>query len=66
MSEIRLDLSVDEANLVLEALGQMPFARVFTLVGKIQSQASRQLDKEQGQTGPSLIHPREEGAADGS
>lgn len=40
---IKLDLEVDDINLVLEALGAMPFARVYDLVGRIQQQAQRQL-----------------------
>ena len=37
------NLSVEEMNLIVEALGNMPFARVFQLVAKIQTQASEQL-----------------------
>jgi hypothetical protein len=36
-------LSVAEANLVLESLGQMPYARVYELVRLIQEQAQAQL-----------------------
>lgn len=46
MKEIQLTLTVDEANLILEALGQMPFKQVFGLVGKIQGQAAEQLKGE--------------------
>ncbi len=46
MANITLELTVDEINLVLEAVGQLPFARVFQLVGKIQSQAAAQLQVE--------------------
>lgn len=44
MSEITLRLTLDEANLVLEGLGKLPFAEVYQLVAKIQAQASRQLE----------------------
>jgi hypothetical protein len=44
MKEITLTVSVDEANLILEGLGNMPFAKVYALVGRIQQQASRQLE----------------------
>jgi hypothetical protein len=40
---ITLNLSVEETNLILEGLGNMPFAKVYALVGKIQEQASEQL-----------------------
>ena len=43
MSDIRLDITVDEANVILEALGERPFATVFELVAKIQAQAQAQL-----------------------
>ena len=46
MSKIKLDLSIDEANLVLEGLGNLPFAKVFALIAKIQEQASQQLNGE--------------------
>jgi hypothetical protein len=44
MKEITLTVTVDEANLILEGIGLLPFARVFQLVGKLQEQARRQLD----------------------
>ena len=47
MNEIRLTVTIDEANLILEALGQLPFAKVYALVGKIQEQASRQLNGQE-------------------
>ncbi len=43
MSEISLKLSVEEANLVLEGLGNLPFVKVHELIRKIHDQASRQL-----------------------
>lgn len=43
MNTIKLELSIDETNLILEALGQLPFARVYTLIGRIQEQAHAQL-----------------------
>lgn len=50
MKNINLQLTIDETNLVLEALGNLPFSRVFTLVAKIQAQASEQLNSD-GQLG---------------
>lgn len=43
MQEIKLSLPVEDMNLILEGLGNLPFAKVFTLVGKIQEQASEQI-----------------------
>jgi hypothetical protein len=36
---ITLELSVAETNLVLEALGALPYARVYELITKIHQQA---------------------------
>jgi hypothetical protein len=49
MQEIKLSLTVAEANLVLEGLGGLPFARVYALVAKIQEQAERQLESAAAQ-----------------
>jgi hypothetical protein len=43
MQEIELKLTVEETNVILEGLGNLPFARVYTLVTKIQSQAGEQI-----------------------
>ena len=43
MRKIELSLTVEEVNLILEGLGQLPFARVYALVGEVQEQAARQL-----------------------
>jgi hypothetical protein len=43
MNTIKLELNIDEVNVILEALGQLPFARVYTLIGRIQEQAHAQL-----------------------
>jgi len=43
MKEINLSLSIDEINLILDGLGNMPFKAVYALIGKIQSQAAGQM-----------------------
>ena len=43
MKEITLTVTIDEANLILEGLGNLPFAKVFALVAKLQEQAKQQL-----------------------
>jgi len=43
MKTINLQLSLDETNLILEALGNLPFSRVYALITKIQEQANQQL-----------------------
>lgn len=42
-STIHLELSVSDVNLILEALGEMPFKSVYGLVSRLQSQARGQL-----------------------
>ncbi len=43
MRDLELKVTIDEANLILEGLGNLPFAKVFALVAKIQEQAARQI-----------------------
>lgn len=45
---LQLQLSLDDVNLLLEAVGALPFARVYALVGRIQAQAAAQLQAGQG------------------
>lgn len=45
MKELTFKLTIEEANLVLEGLGTMPFKTVFALIGKIQNQAAAQLNE---------------------
>ena len=57
MSEINLKLTAEETNVVMEALGNMPFKMVFSLINKIQVQASEQLSngeapKKETKSGP--------------
>jgi hypothetical protein len=42
---IHLDLSIDEINLILEGLGELPFRRVFHLIGRIQGAARSQIQE---------------------
>ncbi len=42
---INLSISVDQTNLILEALGQLPFVKVYELIGSIQAQAKAQLEE---------------------
>jgi hypothetical protein len=43
MKEINVSLKIEEINLVLSSLGNLPFIQVHELIGKIQGQASAQL-----------------------
>ncbi len=54
--DITLRVSVEEANQILEGLGLLPFVRVYALVGKVQRQASQQLEGSSG-TEPGATPP---------
>ena len=45
MKKLTFEVSVEEANLILEGLGNLPFSRVFALVNKLQQQAGSQLNE---------------------
>ncbi|HNP71114.1 MAG TPA: hypothetical protein PKK15_08405 [Kouleothrix sp.] len=47
MQPIQLSLTLEETNMVLEALGQLPYIKVYQLIGKIQQQAQEQLQTSQ-------------------
>lgn len=51
MKEINLTVTIDEANLILEGIGHLPFAKVFQLVSKIQEQARRQIGADAAAAG---------------
>lgn len=48
--KLYLHLTLEETNLLLEALGMMPYIQVHQLVGKIQQQASEQLEEAKRKT----------------
>ena len=47
MNELVLALTLEETNMLLEALGSQPFRQVHQLVAKIQTQATSQLQAAQ-------------------
>lgn len=46
MDKIQLDLTIDEANIILEALGQQPYLKVASLIQKIQQEGEAQIQSE--------------------
>ena len=44
---IKIELSIEEINVVLAALGRMPYEAVAGLIPKIQQQGQEQLQKEE-------------------
>lgn len=47
MKEIQLSVTIDEANVLLGALGNLPYVQVRDLIEKIQHQAASQLQEQQ-------------------
>jgi hypothetical protein len=54
MSEptIHFELSIDDVNLILDALGEQPFKAVYGLVSRLQTQARSQLRTEANDAAP--------------
>ena len=44
MKDLNLKLTINELNLILEALGHRSYIKVYELIDKIQSQAKSQLN----------------------
>jgi hypothetical protein len=42
---VKLDLTINEVNIIMQALGNMPYAQVFELVQKIREQAQAQINQ---------------------
>lgn len=61
MKTLTLQLTIDDANLILEALGNQPYVKVFSLITKFQAQASQQLAADSAPAGADLtaLTPKE-------
>lgn len=44
-STLKIELSIEDINVILEALGALPFSRVFQIIGRIQAQAREQIER---------------------
>jgi len=44
---MKLDLSIQEVNIILASLGRMPYEAVFELVEKIRNQAKEQVQSKE-------------------
>lgn len=40
---IKLELKLEEVNIILDSLSQMPYKNVFQLINKIQEQGNKQI-----------------------
>jgi hypothetical protein len=58
MQDINLTLNIDDVNVILEGLGNLPFAKVYTLVGKIQGQAAEQIRADAPNGAPRAVPDR--------
>lgn len=56
---IKLELTVDEVNFILNGIGSLSYSKVFLLIDKIQRQAAPQVE-QQNQLVAEEITPAEE------
>lgn len=61
-NEIQLRLTIDQVNLILQALGEQPFKEVFEIVNTIQAQASVQLNARPAEQQPAATPPSSQDA----
>jgi hypothetical protein len=52
-NELNFSLSIDEANVILNALGERPYVQVADLIVKMQLQAQEQLTAKENRSGES-------------
>jgi hypothetical protein len=48
---MKLELTINDVNMILQALGNAPYAQVFELVEKIRTQAQAQVQSTEQQNG---------------
>jgi hypothetical protein len=48
---MKLELTINEVNMILQALGNAPYAQVFELVEKIRTQAQAQVQTTEQKNG---------------
>jgi hypothetical protein len=51
---MKLELTINEINTIMQALGNLPYAQVFELVEKIREQVQPQLASKQGDVAAAL------------
>lgn len=51
MNKLHFEFTLEETNVIIKALGHMPFMQVYELIGKINMQANEQLGN-----GQNLLH----------
>lgn len=58
MKDIRFHLNVNEVNLILKSLGNLPYYQVCALIEKMQQQANAQVTQSNGNS--SLLNGQKE------
>lgn len=48
MEKVKFEVTLDEAKKIFEALGKLPFAEVYELIGKLNDQANQALNSASG------------------
>ena len=43
--KIKIELSVEEINTIIDALGKQPFVKVYKIIEKLHLQANKQINK---------------------
>ena len=59
---INVTISVNEVNMVLNALGNLPYLDVFALIDKIKDQAEQQVAKQNGDSANELLNHADKAA----
>jgi hypothetical protein len=55
MKDVQFNLTLEEANLILNALGNLPFHQVSGLIAKLHTQANKQLQATQENVNAQLV-----------
>ena len=50
MNPLKLELTLDEVNIVLDTLGNLPYKQIAVLFEKIKSQAVAQLEEQKAES----------------
>lgn len=58
MSDISLKLNMDQVNIVMAALGRMPYESVFQLINELSQQIQPQLQQQQQADNSQVVMPR--------
>lgn len=48
MDDIKFEVTLDEAKKIFEALGKLPFAEVYELIGKLNDQVNQSKEESNG------------------